>query len=97
MGMKSPGTSIDALYDWAKMAMFLATDRLHALRQAIHTYRKGGTVSIPDVYGGLLDKVPMRAVFAKGLTLRMGQTHVHKYLCPLLTRIKQGVMLILPL
>ena len=48
------------------MAMFLATDRLHALRQAIHTYRKGGTVSIPGVYGGLLDKVPMRAAFAKG-------------------------------
>jgi threonine dehydrogenase-like Zn-dependent dehydrogenase len=90
MGMKAHGTSIDALYDRAKMAMFLATDRLHALRQAIHACRKGGTVSIPGVYGGLLDKVPMRAAFAKGLTLRMGQTYVHKYLRPLLARIEQG-------
>jgi threonine dehydrogenase-like Zn-dependent dehydrogenase len=72
------------------MAMYLATDRLHALRQAIQTCRKGGTVSIPGVYGGLLDKVPIGAAFAKGLTLKMGQTHVHKYLRPLLARIEQG-------
>src|SRR5919198_6144021 len=87
VGMEAHGTSIDALYDRAKMAMFLATDRLHALRQAIQACRKGGTVSIPGVYGGLLDKVPIGAAFAKGLTLKMGQTHVHKYLRPLLARI----------
>jgi threonine dehydrogenase-like Zn-dependent dehydrogenase len=90
VGMEAHGTSIDALYDRAKMAMFLATDRLHALRQALQACRKGGTVSIPGVYGGLLDKVPMGAAFAKGLTLKMGQTHVHKYIRPLLTRIEQG-------
>ena len=90
VGMEAHGTSIDALYDRAKMAMFLATDRLHALRQAIHACRKGGIVSIPGVYGGLLDKVPVGAAFAKGLTLKMGQTHVHKYLRPLLTHIEQG-------
>jgi threonine dehydrogenase-like Zn-dependent dehydrogenase len=90
VGMEAHGTSIDALYDRAKMAMFLATDRLHALRQAIQACRKGGTVSIPGVYGGLLDKVPIGAAFAKGLTLKMGQTHVHKYLRPLLARIEQG-------
>ena len=90
VGMEAHGTSIDALYDRTKMAMFLATDRLHVLRQAIQTCRKGGTVSIPGVYGGLLDKVPMGAAFAKGLTLKMGQTHVHKYLRPLLARIEQG-------
>ena len=72
------------------MAMFLATDRLHALRQAIQTCRKGGTVSIPGVYGGLLDKVLLGAAFAKALTLKMGQTYVHKYLRPLLARIEQG-------
>jgi threonine dehydrogenase-like Zn-dependent dehydrogenase len=90
VGMEAHGTSIDALYDRAKMAMLLATDRLHALRQAIQACRKGGTVSIPGVYGGLLDKVPLGAAFAKGLTLKMGQTHVHKYLRPLLAHIEQG-------
>src|SRR5205807_1440572 len=65
---------------------------LGALRQAIQTCRKGGTVSIPGVYGGLLDKVPMGAAFAKGLTLRMGQTHVHRYLRPLLRRIESGAI-----
>src|SRR5712691_8901467 len=90
VGMEAHGTSLDAVYDRAKMAMFLATDRLHALRQAIQTCRKGGTVSIPGMYGGFLDKVPLGAAFAKSLTLKMGQTHVHKYLRPLLARIEQG-------
>jgi threonine dehydrogenase-like Zn-dependent dehydrogenase len=90
VGMEAHGTSLDAWYDRAKTAMFLATDRLHALRQAIYTCRKGGTVSIPGVYGGLLDKVPFGAAFAKGLTFKMGQTHVHKYMRPLLSRIEQG-------
>jgi threonine dehydrogenase-like Zn-dependent dehydrogenase len=90
VGMEAHGTSVDALYDRAKTAMYLATDRLHALRQAIQTCRKGGTVSIPGVYGGLLDKVPLGAAFAKGLTLKMGQTHVHKYLRPLLAHIVEG-------
>jgi threonine dehydrogenase-like Zn-dependent dehydrogenase len=90
VGMEAHGTALDALYDRAKMAMYLATDRLHALRQAIQECRKGGVVSIPGVYGGYLDKVPFGAAFAKGLTLKMGQTHVHRYLRPLLKRIEQG-------
>jgi len=90
VGMEAHGTSLDAVYDQAKMALYLATDRLHALRQAIQTCRKGGTVSIPGVYGGFLDKVPLGAAFAKGLTLKMGQTHVHRYLHPLLERIERG-------
>ena len=57
---------------------------------AIMACRKGGTVSIPGVYGGLLDKLPMGAAFAKGLTFKMGQTHVHKYLKPLMGRIERG-------
>ena len=63
---------------------------LSALRQAIHCCRKGGTVSIPGVYGGFLDKVPLGAAFDKGLTLRMGQTHVQRYMPPLLDRIERG-------
>jgi threonine dehydrogenase-like Zn-dependent dehydrogenase len=89
-GMEAHGTSLDALYDRAKTAIGLATDRPHALRQAIQACRKGGTVSIPGVYGGPLDKVPFGATFAKGLTLRMGQTHVHRYVRLLLTMIEDG-------
>ena len=70
--------------------MYLATDRPHALRQAIGACRKGGTVSIPGVYGGYLDKFPLGAAFAKGLTLKMGQTHMHKYMPLLLDRIERG-------
>ena len=70
--------------------MYLGTDRSHALRQAIYVCRKGGTVSVAGVYGGLLDKFPFGAAFAKGLTFKMGQTHVHKYMKPLLERIEKG-------
>ena len=90
VGLEAHGTSVDAIYDRAKAAMYLATDRLHALRQAINACRKGGTVSVPGVYGGYLDKVPFGAAFAKGLTLKMGQTHVHRYLASLLDRIQKG-------
>jgi len=62
-------------------------DRAHALRQALHACRKGGTVSIPGVYGGFIDKVPFGAAFGKGLTLKMGQTHVQNYTQVLLDRI----------
>lgn len=89
VGMEAHGTTIDAIYDRAKQAVRLETDRPHALRQAIQACAKGGTVSIPGVYGGFLDKVPLGAAFAKGLTLRMGQTHVQKYMRPLLERIQQ--------
>jgi threonine dehydrogenase-like Zn-dependent dehydrogenase len=68
----------------------MATDRLQALRQAIAACGKGGTVSIPGVYGGYLDKVPMGAAFAKGLTFKMGQTHVHRYMPRLLQYIQEG-------
>jgi len=77
-------------HDRVKAAMFLATDRPSALRQAIQACRKGGTVSIPGVYGGLLDKLPMGAAFAKGLTFKMGQTHVQRYMRPLLERIERN-------
>lgn len=90
VGLEAHGNTIDALYDRVKTALYLATDRAHALRQAIHACRKGGTVSVPGVYGGLLDKFPFGAAFAKGLTFKMGQTHVHRYLRQLLKRIEDG-------
>jgi threonine dehydrogenase-like Zn-dependent dehydrogenase len=91
VGMEAHGHgSFGAWVDRAKAALMLATDRPTALRQAINACRKGGTVSVPGVYGGFLDKIPFGAAFAKGLTFKMGQTHVHKYLRPLLERIEKG-------
>lgn len=90
VGLEAHGTTIDALYDRAKTALNLGTDRLHALRQAIRVCRKGGTISVPGVYGGFLDKFPFGAAFSKGLTFKMGQTNVHNYLKPLLDLIESG-------
>jgi threonine dehydrogenase-like Zn-dependent dehydrogenase len=90
VGLEAHGATLDAYIDQAKTATYLATDRPNALRQAIHACRKGGIVSIPGVYGGFLDKVPLGAAFQKGLTFKMGQTHVMKYMRPLLERIERG-------
>lgn len=90
VGMEAHGKAVAALYDRAKQAMMLETDRPHALRQAIQACRKGGTVSIPGVYGGLIDKFPIGAAFAKGLTFKMGQTHVPKYMPKLLEHVQRG-------
>jgi threonine dehydrogenase-like Zn-dependent dehydrogenase len=90
VGLESHGTTLDAWYDRAKTSISLATDRPHALRQAIKACRKGGIVSIPGVYGGWLDKFPLGAAFAKGLTLKMGQTHMHRYMPRLLDHIERG-------
>ncbi|MCU1326851.1 MAG: Alcohol dehydrogenase GroES domain protein [Bryobacterales bacterium] len=98
-GGRGPDACIDAVgleahggfeyaYDRAKQALMLETDRPGVLRRAIMACRKGGTVSIPGVYGGFIDKMPMGAAFAKGLTFKMGQTHMHNYLRPLLDRIE---------
>jgi len=90
VGMEAHGTTLAALYDEAKFKMNLATDRPIALRQAIQACRKGGTISIPGVYAGFLDKFPMGAAFAKSLTLKMGQTYVHKYMGKLMDLIEAG-------
>jgi threonine dehydrogenase-like Zn-dependent dehydrogenase len=92
VGLEAYGKSVDAIYDRVKTTVMLAMDRPTVLRQAIQACRKGGTVSIPGVYGGLLDKIPIGAAFAKGLTLRMGQTHVHRYMRPLLELVEKGVI-----
>lgn len=90
VGMEAHGKSAAALYDRVKQGMMLEADRPHALRQAIQACRKGGTVSIPGVYGGLIDKFPIGAAFAKGLTFKMGQTHVPKYMAKLLEHVRNG-------
>jgi threonine dehydrogenase-like Zn-dependent dehydrogenase len=82
--------SFDAVVDKAKQVLHLSMDRPHVLRQAIMACRKAGTVSVPGVYIGLLDKIPFGAVVNKGLTIKSGQTHVQRYLVPLLKKIEDG-------
>jgi threonine dehydrogenase-like Zn-dependent dehydrogenase len=90
VGMEAHGAPLEYAYDRAKQALMLETERPIALREAIVACRSGGTVSIPGVYGGFSDKVPMGAVMNKGLTLKTGQTHVQRYMKPLLQRIQNG-------
>jgi threonine dehydrogenase-like Zn-dependent dehydrogenase len=90
VGLEAHGHSVIAgIYDRVKQAVRLQTDRPTALREAIQACRKGGTVSVPGVYGGFVDKAPFGAWFQKGLTLKGGQTHVHRYMAPLLERIRK--------
>ena len=97
-GGRGPDSCIDAVgmeahgsvYDSVKHSMRLETDRPTVLRQAMRICRKGGTLSIPGVYSGFIDKIPFGVAFAKSLTIRMGQTHMHKYMRPLLDRIQRG-------
>lgn len=84
------GGSFDAVLDQAKAALYLGTDRPHVLREAIMCCRKGGTISIPGVYIGFLDKIPFGAAMNKGLTFKMGQTHMQRYMRPLLERVQKG-------
>jgi threonine dehydrogenase-like Zn-dependent dehydrogenase len=77
-------------YDRVKQAMMMESDRPIVLREAIMACLNGGTISVPGVYGGLIDKMPMGAVMNKALTIKTGQTHTQRYLRPLLNRIKKG-------
>ncbi len=90
VGMEAHGTGLEGFYDTVKQSVRLETDRPTALRQVILACRKGGHVSIPGVYTGFVDKMPMGALMNKGLTVKTGQTHVHKYLRPLLEHIQNG-------
>ncbi|HEX5473620.1 MAG TPA: zinc-dependent alcohol dehydrogenase [Vicinamibacterales bacterium] len=101
-GGRGPDACIDAVgmeahtpgpayaYERAKQAMMIETGRPFALRQAIYACRNGGTVSVAGVYGGFIDKFPMGAVMNRGLTIKTGQTHVQRYMRPLLERIESG-------
>jgi threonine dehydrogenase-like Zn-dependent dehydrogenase len=90
VGMEAHGMGIMGAYDRVKQAMAAQTDRPVALRQALMSCRNGGVVSIPGVYGGFLDKVPFGAVMNRSLTIKTGQTHVQRYMRPLLERIQKG-------
>jgi threonine dehydrogenase-like Zn-dependent dehydrogenase len=90
VGMEAHGMGIMGAYDRVKQAMGAETDRPVALRQALMSCRNGGVVSIPGVYGGFLDKVPFGSVMNRSLTIKTGQTHVQRYMKPLLERIQKG-------
>jgi threonine dehydrogenase-like Zn-dependent dehydrogenase len=101
-GGRGPDACIDAVgmeahfhgptyaYDRVKQALRQETERPFALREAIMSCRNGGIVSVIGVYGGFVDKFPMGAVMNRGLTIKSGQCHVHRYLRPLLERIVNG-------
>ena len=90
VGMEAHSATAVGLYDKVKQTLQLETDRPFVLRQAFQAIRKGGTLSIPGVYGGVLDKVNFGAAFGKGIKMAMGQTHMQKYLAPLLKTVEEG-------
>ncbi|MFL5244463.1 MAG: zinc-dependent alcohol dehydrogenase [Gemmataceae bacterium] len=90
VGMEAHSPGLHGLYDRVKTAALMETDRPTALRQAILTCRNGGTVSVPGVYGGFVDKIPFGSLMNRALTVKTGQTHVQRYLRPLLERIQKG-------
>jgi threonine dehydrogenase-like Zn-dependent dehydrogenase len=102
-GGRGPDACIDAVgmeahahhamafaYDRVKQAMMLETERPIALREAIQACRSGGTISVAGVYGGMIDKFPAGTLMNRSLTIRTGQTHVQRYMRPLLERIEKG-------
>ncbi len=90
VGLEAHSDSAMYAYDRAKQLAMLQTDRPIALREAIRACRNGGTVSVIGVYGGLIDKFPMGIVVNRGLTIKAGQCHVHRYMRQLLSRIEKG-------
>ena len=91
VGLEAHATrSLDSMYDRVKQAMLMESDRAHVLREMIYVCRPAGILSIPGVYGGLVDKLPIGALMNKGLTVRTGQTHVNRWTDDLLRRIDEG-------
>jgi threonine dehydrogenase-like Zn-dependent dehydrogenase len=90
VGLEAHAPGIKGAYDKIKTNLLMETDRPIALREAIMSCRPGGTVSVAGVYGGFVDKFPMGAIVNKSLTIKSGQTHVHRYMRPLLERIQNG-------
>ena len=91
VGMEAHATAtIDSLYDRAKQAVMLESDRPHVLREMMYVCRPAGVLSVPGVYGGLIDKVPFGMAMNKSLTIRTGQTHVNRWTDDLLRRIEEG-------
>ncbi|HMC73590.1 MAG TPA: zinc-dependent alcohol dehydrogenase [Terriglobales bacterium] len=90
VGMEAHGTNLLYFVDKAKQTMRVETDRPIVLRQCIQACRKGGTVSVPGVYGGFDDKIPLGAFMNKALTMKTGQTHMMRFMKPLLDHIEKG-------
>jgi threonine dehydrogenase-like Zn-dependent dehydrogenase len=90
VGMEAHKGGVQGAYDRVKQALRLESDRPYVLRDMIQACRKGGTLSIVGVYGGLVDKLPMGAAMNKGLTWRMGQMHAHRYLDRLIEHAVNG-------
>ncbi|HYE04137.1 MAG TPA: zinc-dependent alcohol dehydrogenase [Planctomycetota bacterium] len=91
VGMEAHGNNlVEQVYDRVKTALFMENDRPAVVRQVIECCRKGGTVSIPGVYGGFDDKIPLGALMNKGLTIKTGQTHVHRFVPKLLEYVREG-------
>jgi len=90
VGAEAHATGIGGAYDKVKQTVRLETDRPHVLREAIRCCREGGTLSIPGAYLGFADKIPVGAMMNKALTIKTGQTHVQRYLEPLMTKIVDG-------
>jgi threonine dehydrogenase-like Zn-dependent dehydrogenase len=91
-GMESHVTPAkpDTILDRAKQMLMIESDRPHVLREIIYVCRPGGVISIPGVYSGFSDKIPLGALMNKGLTIRTGQTHVNRWTDDLLKRIEEG-------
>lgn len=90
VGMEAHGSGISYIYDRLKQTMKLESDRPTALREALMACRNGGVVSVPGVYGGFSDKIPFGSIMNRSLTIKTGQTHVQRYMQPLLERIQRG-------
>ncbi|MCU0626490.1 MAG: glutathione-dependent formaldehyde dehydrogenase [Gemmatimonadaceae bacterium] len=90
VGLEAHGHGPLFLADKIKQSIKIHPDRAVALREAIYSVANGGTVSVIGVYAGLVDKFPMNAVVNRGLTIRAGQCHAHRYMRPLLDRIQAG-------
>jgi threonine dehydrogenase-like Zn-dependent dehydrogenase len=91
VGMEAhAATAIDAAYDRVRQAVRLESDRPYVLREMIYACRPGGTLSIPGVYGGRDDRIPLGPLMNKGLTIRTGQTHVNRWTEGLLRLIADG-------
>ena len=90
VGMEAHGVGPMAALDEVKQTAKLEQDRPYVLREMIQAAGKGATISLAGVYAGFVDAIPFGAAFGKGLTFKMGQTHVHRYLRPLLERIERG-------